>query len=106
MKRFAVLFTLGLAAVVAVATTASVTARRAPGPVAAAPPAPAGAGEEEGPQSFLSLAASAGKPVTEAQVKRAAAQAAALPDAAGNTRWQFVGPSNIGGRVTDLAIDP
>jgi hypothetical protein len=44
--------------------------------------------------------------VTEAQVKRAAAQAAALPDAGSNSRWQFVGPSNVAGRVTDLAIDP
>jgi photosystem II stability/assembly factor-like uncharacterized protein len=105
MKRFAVLFTLGLLAVVAVATMASVPARHARARVTARLPFN-DVGESEGPQSFLDLAASAGRPVTQAQVQRAAAQAAALPDAAGDTRWQFVGPSNVAGRVTDLAIDP
>ena len=106
MKRFGVLFTLGLLAVVAIATTASVTGSRAPVRAAAVQPASSGSGESDGPQSFLDLAASAGKPVTEAQVKQAAAQAAALPDAGTDSRWQFVGPSNVAGRVTDLAIDP
>src|SRR5215471_13598628 len=45
--------------------------------------------------------------------ERAAAQAAALVHAAeqsnrplASARWRFVGPTNIGGRVVDIAVDP
>src|SRR5213075_1849743 len=45
--------------------------------------------------------------------ERAAAQAAALAQAAeqsnrpfASARWRFVGPTNIGGRVVDIAVDP
>ena len=45
--------------------------------------------------------------------ERAAAQAAALAQAAeqsnrplATARWRFVGPTNIGGRVVDIAVDP
>src|SRR5947207_2832228 len=45
--------------------------------------------------------------------ERAAAQAAALAQAAEQSnrplavaRWRFVGPTNIGGRVVDIAVDP
>ena len=45
--------------------------------------------------------------------ERAAAQAAALAEAAeqsnrplATARWRFVGPTNIGGRVVDIAVDP
>lgn len=45
--------------------------------------------------------------------ERAGAQAAALDaaaelanPAAANSRWKFVGPTNIGGRVVDIAVDP
>ncbi|HEY3601791.1 MAG TPA: sialidase family protein, partial [Chthoniobacterales bacterium] len=45
--------------------------------------------------------------------ERAAAQAAALAAESQNanapqarSRWQFVGPTNIGGRVVDIAVDP
>ena len=54
---------------------------------------------------MLDLEAVDGPDVTQAQVKRASAQAAALPEA-DSSRWQFVGPTNVGGRVIDLAIDP
>jgi photosystem II stability/assembly factor-like uncharacterized protein len=46
-------------------------------------------------------------------LEKAAAQAAALGLATGRSdprlaaaRWQFVGPTNIGGRVVDIAVDP
>ncbi|MBA3963857.1 MAG: glycosyl hydrolase [Chthoniobacterales bacterium] len=50
-------------------------------------------------------------------LERAGAQAAALANAAAQdavaqglpavrSRWQFVGPTNIGGRVVDIAVDP
>jgi photosystem II stability/assembly factor-like uncharacterized protein len=107
MRRLVLLVT-GALVVVAIATTASVTARRAPAHAASAEPPPwSGPAdkEAEGPQSFLDLAAASGAPVTQAQLKRAAAQADALPDA-NSTRWQYVGPSNVGGRVIDVVVDP
>ena len=45
-------------------------------------------------------------------LRKAGAQAAALRRSAGQsdsvaaTRWRFVGPTNIGGRVVDIAVDP
>src|ERR1043166_3461143 len=46
-------------------------------------------------------------------LEKAAAQAAALAEATklldsplANARWRFVGPTNIGGRVVDIAVDP
>jgi photosystem II stability/assembly factor-like uncharacterized protein len=46
-------------------------------------------------------------------LEKAAAQAAALAEATktfdsplANARWRFVGPTNTGGRVVDIAIDP
>ena len=96
MRRVLLLVTAALA-VVAVATTTSITPKRAPARAAAGPvPWNGAVKEDEGPQSFLDLAASSGEPVTQAEVKRAAAQANALPDAADASRWQFVGPSNVG----------
>src|SRR5262249_32291544 len=45
--------------------------------------------------------------------ERAGAQAAALAQTTeqsnkplANARWQFLGPTNIGGRVVDIAVDP
>ena len=45
--------------------------------------------------------------------ERAGAQAAALAQATeqsnlllATARWRFVGPTNIGGRVVDIAVDP
>ena len=104
MKRWVPLC-IGALLLAVIATTTS-TATKGHPVHAAAPLAWNGAEQDaDGPQSFLDLAASSGQPVTQAEVQRAAAQADALPDAS-DTRWQFVGPSNIAGRVTDLAIDP
>ncbi|HEY7017774.1 MAG TPA: hypothetical protein VH297_04845 [Gaiellaceae bacterium] len=41
---------------------------------------------------------------TYAQVEQAAAQADAIPSAGGS--WEYVGANNIGGRVTDIVVDP
>src|SRR6476620_2759139 len=45
-------------------------------------------------------------------LRKAGEQAAALRQSAGQadsvaaTRWKFVGPTNIGGRIVDIAVDP
>jgi hypothetical protein len=82
MRRLVLLVT-GALVVVAIGTMTSVTARRGPAHADAGPPPWNGAVKEEaeGPQSFLDLAAASGAPVTQAQLKRAAAQADALPEA-------------------------
>ncbi len=106
MKRVAVLL-LAVALVAVTATTRSTTVVRHSRPSSEPPvwDGVPGAADDDGPQSLLDLEASTGQTVTQAQVKQASAQADALPEAP-SSRWQFVGPSNVGGRVTDLAIDP
>ncbi len=42
--------------------------------------------------------------VSRATLERAAAQAEAIPSAGGS--WEYVGANNIGGRVTDVVVDP
>jgi hypothetical protein len=61
--------------------------------------------EDESLPSYLDLKETSGQPVTEAQIQQARQQAANIPtgDAAA---WQTVGPTNVGGRVVDLAVDP
>lgn len=65
-------------------------------------------GEEDGgptkPADYLTLKYTSGGDVTPAEVRRAIAQARALPRTSGT--WSLVGPTNIGGRVTDLVVDP
>jgi photosystem II stability/assembly factor-like uncharacterized protein len=65
-------------------------------------------GEDDGgpaaPAEYMTKKFTSGKDVTPAQVRRAEAQAAALPNT--NQSWHLVGPSNIGGRVVDLVVDP
>ncbi|HZC74106.1 MAG TPA: hypothetical protein VE442_25700 [Jatrophihabitans sp.] len=68
-----------------------------------------GAGEEEdggpvAPADYLTQKFTSGQNVTLAEVRRSQAQAAALSGSGRN--WRLVGPSNIGGRMTDLAVDP
>jgi photosystem II stability/assembly factor-like uncharacterized protein len=48
---------------------------------------------------------SSGQPITMAELHQAAQQAAAIP-APDKTQWQPVGPTNIGGRIVDLVVDP
>src|ERR1700712_1124042 len=103
MKRFALLLLAGVLVLV-VAPTRSVV-HRPPASHADELPLWSGVGEAESPQSMLDLASSVNGPVTEAQVKRASAQAAALPEAK-STRWQFVGPTNVGGGGLSAAVRP
>lgn len=83
-------------------------------PVAAPPPAREPAHEAEGPPDEWLLAARlSGGAVTPAQLRRASLQAEALgrmtaaahPSLA-QAPWTFEGPEVIGGRITDLAVDP
>src|SRR4051794_31449731 len=65
-------------------------------------------GEDDGgpvaPADYLTQKFTSGHTVKAGQVRAAQAQAAALPE---NGRgWRLVGPSNIGGRVVDLVVDP
>lgn len=48
---------------------------------------------------------SSGQPITMAGLHQAAQQAAAIPDP-DKTPWQPIGPTNVGGRVVDLVVDP
>jgi phosphoribosylformylglycinamidine (FGAM) synthase PurS component len=59
----------------------------------------------DAPDEYLDLKQSSAQDVSLAQVRRAQAQAAAVPDASTSAPWSLVGPSNIGGRVVDLVVD-
>jgi photosystem II stability/assembly factor-like uncharacterized protein len=64
--------------------------------------------EEGGPQrpaDYLTLKWTSGKDVSQEQVTRAIKQAKAIPHGSGEA-WELVGPSNVGGRVVDLVVDP
>jgi photosystem II stability/assembly factor-like uncharacterized protein len=65
-------------------------------------------GEDDGgpaaPAEYLTQKFTSGQDVTTAQIRSAQAQAAALPQN-GNS-WSLVGPSNVGGRVVDMVVDP
>jgi hypothetical protein len=61
-------------------------------------------GGPSAPAEYLTQKFTSGHDVTPAQVRRAEAQANALPTGGGS--WSLVGPSNIGGRITDLVVDP
>jgi photosystem II stability/assembly factor-like uncharacterized protein len=83
-------------------------------PVGAPSPAPEPAYEAEGPpDEWLLQARLSGDPITSAQLRRASLQAedlgrmseAAAPSLA-EPPWTFEGPEVIGGRITDLAVDP
>jgi len=104
--RKVVLLVIGVLAVVGIATAKSVTPKSAASHAAGPAPWSGAVKEDDGPQSFLDVAAASGGPITQDQLKQAAAQAAALPDASDGGRWQFQGPTNIAGRVADIAIDP
>ncbi|WP_203920756.1 WD40/YVTN/BNR-like repeat-containing protein [Rugosimonospora africana] len=64
-----------------------------------------GEDEDEAPAGYLDLKDSSGQPVTAAQIARAQRQAAAIPSG-DNGAWTYTGPTNVGGRVVDLAVDP
>jgi photosystem II stability/assembly factor-like uncharacterized protein len=62
-------------------------------------------GGPEGPWVSYYNKESSGKTITMAELRRAAQQAAAIPHP-DKTSWQPVGPTNVGGRVVDLVVDP
>src|SRR4051812_36493132 len=65
------------------------------------------AAESDGqvPPDYLRMRALGGAAtVSRAALHRAAAQAAAIGSAGGS--WQYAGANNIGGRVTDVVVDP
>ena len=62
-------------------------------------------GGPQGPWVSYYAKESSGRPITMAQLHQAAQQAAAIP-APDKTPWQPIGPTNIGGRVVDLVVDP
>ncbi len=64
-----------------------------------------GDGGPEGPWVSYYAKESSGRPITMAQLHQAAQQAAAIP-APDKTPWQPIGPTNVGGRVVDLVVDP
>ena len=108
MKR---LLTVILTGVVVLALAATVTAitvsgGNSPGAASARPAAvDADAGQTpDTPEQYVDLKEGSDHSVSVAQVARARAQAAADPAAPG-TDWQFVGPTNVGGRVIDMVVD-
>jgi hypothetical protein len=64
----------------------------------------AGAGAT-GPADYLTTKFSSGKDISLDQVRQARAQAAKIPQD-GTQSWGYVGPSNIGGRIVGLVVDP
>ncbi len=88
-------------------TAAGADALAVPRAMLGAFPRQAEHGEEspEGRSDYLDAKYSSTKRVTVGQVRRAFAQAAAVPvDPVGG--WEMVGPSNVGARITDLVVDP
>lgn len=63
---------------------------------------------DEGKDGFLVSRQMLGDPITTAGLQAAAAQArnVSLQPASPTAQWDFVGPTNIGGRLTDIALDP
>jgi photosystem II stability/assembly factor-like uncharacterized protein len=59
----------------------------------------------DAPDQYQDFKDSSGQNVTIGQLKQAQAQADAIPSASGATPWQLTGPTNVGGRVTDLVVD-
>jgi photosystem II stability/assembly factor-like uncharacterized protein len=109
-RRFARLVGIVTAVVVAAGTLTSATAQVI-GPEDADHDADSGQVDEEeddgGPQApvdFLNDRFTSFQTVTDEQVQQAVAQAAALGE--NGDSWRLVGPSNIGGRVTGLVVDP
>jgi hypothetical protein len=57
----------------------------------------------EAPAVYMALKESSGKQLTTAMFKRAQQQAVAMPVSTGT--WTDLGPTDIGGRITDLVVD-
>ncbi|MEV5750802.1 hypothetical protein AB0L00_23510 [Actinoallomurus sp. NPDC052308] len=61
-------------------------------------------GGPTGPAEYLTRKFTSGHNVKPAQIRHAIAQAKALKNGGG--AWSQLGPTNVGGRVTDLVVDP
>jgi len=61
-------------------------------------------GGPEAPAQYLNDRFTSFQDVTQGQIDQAVAQAAALPE--NGAAWRLIGPTNIGGRVVDLVVDP
>ena len=61
-------------------------------------------GGPQAPADYLDDKFTSFQTVTDDQVQHAEAQAAALPE--NGNGWRLVGPSNVGGRITGLVVDP
>jgi photosystem II stability/assembly factor-like uncharacterized protein len=93
-----------------------VAIRPSPQPGALPPPAPAPAVEEENPaepDEWMLLQRSTEGPVPAnaferavRQMKAVAAETAQSDPAVAGKQWEPVGPTNIGGRLVDIAVDP
>jgi len=74
-------------------------------PVVSVAPAENGEAEAapEEPGSYLAFREASGTDLTTEMFRRAKEQAAAIPASTGT--WTDLGPTNIGGRITDLVVD-
>jgi photosystem II stability/assembly factor-like uncharacterized protein len=106
-KQVALLAVVGLlvaaAAAVGIANLATGGHPGHPGVTAAR----ADSGGDDGGNPWFAYYAkeSSGHRITMAELHQAARQAAAIP-APDTTPWQPIGPTNVGGRVVDLVVDP
>src|SRR5437899_1285970 len=66
--------------------------------------ADADAGGPQAPADYLDDQFTSFQTITDDQVQQSLAQAAAFPENGNN--WRLVGPSNVGGRITGLVVDP
>src|SRR5262249_8376658 len=96
---------IALLAVGATLTSTSSTPKLSAATAGTAPQIENEATAPDAPDEMLDLKQSSAQDVSIDQVKRAQAQAAAVPSAPGLSPWQLEGPANIGGRVTDLVMD-
>ncbi|MCW2876572.1 MAG: glycosyl hydrolase repeat-containing protein [Sphaerisporangium sp.] len=64
-----------------------------------------GEGGPQDPADYLTLKWTSGQNVTQEQVAQSIKQAKALGKGTGGA-WAPIGPSNVGGRVVDLVVDP
>jgi photosystem II stability/assembly factor-like uncharacterized protein len=88
-----------------VARPAHPDADRATAQGAEGPDGEAAHGGPQDPADYLTLKWTSGRDVSQAQVRQAIQQAAAIPQGAGGS-WALVGPTNVGGRIVDLVVDP
>jgi hypothetical protein len=102
MRRIVVLILLGSIVALAAALGVLGGSSQHVSPTAAAEEADGG---PQAPADSLRLKALGGRTtVTRAQIARAYAQSRAIAATSGT--WEYVGANNIGGRVTDVVIDP